>query len=473
MIAARLIALLLLAFASASAHARPERGIAIVGADVLPMTDQERLADQTVLIRDGRIVARGPRGKVRVPHGYRVIDARGLTLMPGLVDMHVHLDNTAGETPEAFERGLALMLAHGITTARGTVGTPSHPRLRARVERGEIASPRLYVGAAPVNKDNAKDAAAARAHVAAAKQAGFDFLKVHDPEPEAWQALIDAAAEAGIPVVGHVTDKIGIFRALAAGQQVEHLEMVPRALLPPDSPALKETFGQIPPPHLVTQLSHVGDADIARVAARAKAAGGYHGPNLVFFERVYDVVTPAEDFLSKPGMAYASRPIRDEWAQQRREIKEVVTPQSGRTMRDLRRRIARAFHEAGVPLMAGSAAPEVYQPYGAGLVRELEAFVEIGFTPMEALRSATVVPRDYFRSLPNGGSAMGWKADFGTIEPGARADILLLSGDPSKSLSALRTPYMVIAAGRIHDRAAIDAVLREAAAEAKRQRPPT
>ena len=83
-----------------------------------------------------------------------------------------------------------------------------------------------------------------------------------------------------------MTDNVGFFRALAAGQQVEHLENVPRSLLPPDSPALRERFGQIPAPHLVASLTAVSEADIARLAARVRASGGYQGPSLALFERV-------------------------------------------------------------------------------------------------------------------------------------------------------------------------------------------
>ena len=87
---------------------------------------------------------------------------------------------------------------------------------------------------------------------------------------------------------------------------------------------------------------------------------------------------------------------------------------------------------------------------------------------MDALRAATIVPRDYFRSLPNGGSALGWKADFGTVEPGARADLILLARDPAADLAALDQPSVVIAGGRLFDRPALDAMLAKAAADAKR-----
>jgi phosphohistidine phosphatase SixA len=88
---------------------------------------------------------------------------------------------------------------------------------------------------------------------------------------------------------------------------------------------------------------------------------------------------------------------------------------------------------------------------------------------MQALRSATVLPRYYLRSLPNGGSALGWKATFGTVEQGARADLILLASDPSRDLRALSRPNVVIAGGRLFDRPALDAMLARAAADAKAQ----
>ena len=141
------------------------------------------------------------------------------------------------------------------------------------------------------------------------------------------------------------------------------------------------------------------------------------------------------------------------------------TAEQGRAFRDLRRRIVRAFHRAGVPLMAGSDTAQAFHLWGPGLIDEIDALHAAGLTRMEALRSATVVPRDYLRSLPNGGSSLGWRAEFGTVEPGARADLILLDGDPSADLAALRVPNYVIAGGRVHDRAALDRML-EAAAEA-------
>src|SRR5689334_12343294 len=89
--------------------------VAIVGATVLPMEGPDRLTDQTVVIRGDRIEQVGPRGRIKVPAGARRVDARGQVLMPGLVDMHIHLAPTPGNPGDAAQRALAVMLAHGVT----------------------------------------------------------------------------------------------------------------------------------------------------------------------------------------------------------------------------------------------------------------------------------------------------------------------------------------------------------------------
>ena len=151
---------------------------AIVGADVLPMTGVERLEDQTVLIRGDRIVAVGPRAEVAVPDGAHVIRADGMTLMPGLVDMHVHIANQPGAPGDSAARSLDLLLANGVTTARSMVGGSEHPALRDRIASGERRGPTLVLGAPGVSASTIQTADAARAHVRAGADAGFDFIKI-------------------------------------------------------------------------------------------------------------------------------------------------------------------------------------------------------------------------------------------------------------------------------------------------------
>jgi cytosine/adenosine deaminase-related metal-dependent hydrolase len=447
----------------------PLSGYAVVGADVLTMADGGRLQDQTVLISGDRIQDIGPRSATAVPPGYAVVDGAGRTLMPGLVDMHVHLAPTPAAPGDPAQRALAVMLAHGVTTARTMAGAPVHLEVRSRIEAGELAGPRLYVAAPSLHLGNTSTPEAARAAVQAARAAGYDLIKSHHLEDVAvWEAVQDEAKSQGMSTAGHVANGVGLDRALRAGQQVEHLDGVILELLPTDAPARQIDFAQIPPPQVLDAAGAVQDRRIAEVAEGVAAAGGYHVPTLSLFEKIARTDVADDVLAGAPEMRFVPDPAVQQWRQQRQQMRDAgFTPDLGQGFVDLRRRIVRAFHEAGVPLMAGSDTAQSFHVWGPGLVQEVEALSAAGLGDMAALKAATAIPRDYFRSLPNQGSALGWEADFGVVAPGARADLILIDGDPSRDLGDLRRLQAVFAGGRHYDRAALDRLLAEAEQAAK------
>jgi phosphohistidine phosphatase SixA len=466
----RFLASLLALSTAAAAPAQEPRGIAIVGADVLPMAGaQQRLAGQTVLIEGDSIVKVGPSAAVKVPAGFKVVDGKGKVLMPGLVDMHVHLSPEPGRPGDATQRALAVMLAHGVTTARTMAGAPLHPSVRAGIEKGEIVGPRLYAAAPAIHQGNAPGANAARIAVVTAKQAGYDLIKSHQiADTEVWAAVQAEAKAQGLPTAGHVANSIGIDRAVAAGQQVEHLDSLVHALLAPGSIERSIEFGQIPPPQVMDAALNASDATYAALAKKLAAGKSWQVPTLALFERLADVTTPTEQLARLDDMRFIPNPAIGQWAAQRQGlIGSGFDAAAGKGLIQLRRKLVAALHKAGVRIMAGSDTPQAFHIWGPGLHREIEALSAAGLGPMAALRSATVVPRDYFRSLPNGGSASGWKAAFGTVTAGARADLILLPSDPSRNLAALKRPLAVVAGGRLYERPALDAMLHKAAADAR------
>ncbi|MEO6224442.1 MAG: alpha/beta fold hydrolase [Sphingomicrobium sp.] len=459
--------------ATASVAAPP--AIAIVGADLLPMTGVERVRDQTVIVAGDRIVAVGPRQSVRIPAGARVIEASGQVLTPGLVDMHVHVAPTPGDPGDPAQRAAAVMLAHGVTTMRGMAGSPANLIARGRIEAGTLPGPRFYAASPALNDANTKSPAEGVAQVDSAKAAGFDLIKSHElSDIPTWQAIEDEAHKLGLPTAGHVNKNVGLTRALTEHEEVEHLDGAIPELLPEGSPERNQDFGQLPPPIVIAAAANATDAQIAALAQRVAAARSWQVPTLALFEKITDLDTPTQQLLAGPDMRYVPDQVLQQWAAQREDLPNSgLTAEAAQKFRDLRRRIVRAFHAAGVPIMAGSDTAQAFHLWGPALYAEIEALSRAGLTPMEALRAATVVPRDYFRSLPNGGSALGWKAQFGTIEPGARADLDLWRGDPAQDLSVLRgRPNLVIAGGRPYDRAQLDAMLARAAVDAKAARPP-
>lgn len=445
------------------------RTIAIIGVDVLPMTATERLHNQTVIIAGDRILTVGPAARTRIPAGARRVEGRGMTLMPGLVDMHVHLAPEPGRPGDAAQRALAVMLAHGVTTARGMAGSPTNLIVRDALEAGTIAGPRLYASSPALSLNTVASPDAARSAVRSAREAGYDFIKSHAlTDVAVWQAVQDEAKAQRLASAGHVTNEIGLDRAMAAGQQVEHLDGALLALLAANAPERAVEFAQIPPPAVIEAVSRATDAQIRRLAARVVAKRSYQVPTLSLFEKLLSLEAPTEALATQPDMRYVPDAALKAWSAQREQLRQAgFTAAHAAMFRDLRRRIVREYARAGVPLMAGSDTAQSFHIWGPGLLDEIEALTAAGLTPIAALRSATIVPRDYFRAMPNGGSAKGWKAEFGTVEPGARADLILLASDPSRDLKALRSLRMVFAGGRAFDRASLDAMLAQAAFDAK------
>lgn len=457
----------LLAFLlAACAHQNTSAGddaIAIVGATVLPMDGSGAIHEGVVIVRGDRIIAVGASEKVAVPSGARMIDASGRFLVPGLVDMHTHLPPEPGAKGDATWRQLRMMVANGITTARSMAGHPSHPAIRDAIVAEQRIAPVLYVAAPAMHKGNTPDAKTAREKVRAAKAAGFDLIKSHHLDDKTtWQAVQDEARALGMPVAGHLASAIPLEAALRAGQQIEHLDGWFAALLPDDSPARGIPFGQVPPPAVMDAIE-VNRIDA--IAAKAAALDGWHVPTLALFEKIADTASTNAELRAQPGMQYVPEATLDQWAAQRDHLLGLGLMQAiGSRFVETRRAIVRALHEAGAPLMAGSDTQQAFHLSGFALHEELAALQRAGLPPLAALAAATRVPRDYFRSLPANGSAHGLPADFGVIQPGVRADLLLLDADPSQDVNATREIEAVMLRGRWLDRAALDGILREVAA---------
>lgn len=457
----RLSALLLLALLPACAIGGAERRgeevpetIAFVGVHVIPMTrDGAVLRDQTVLVRGERIAALGPREAVEVPAGALRIDGAGRWLMPGLADLHVHLEYF--DDPDL----LTLFLAHGVTTVRNMDGRPYLLDWRDRVEAGELAGPTLVTagplldGDPPLLPDNTvvKDAAEASAAVVAQAEAGYDFVKVYtNLSPEAWAAIVEAAEDRGLAVAGHVPREVGIDRVLGSGQaSIEHLDGYDDLIEADDSPFRDRWHWS------KLYLAMPAEAGkIRRAAERTAAAGVWSVPTLVEKEKI----APLEEmvgWLDRPEMRTLPPAAREAWDPRtwdprRARLLEDMDAETRETLaRGRRNRLAlvRALHEAGAGLLVGTDTPQPFVIPGLAVLEEIRLLIEAGLPPEAALAAAT---REAGRFLGGG---------FGTVEPGRRADLLLLRGNPLEDPAALERPAGVLARGRWHPEAELQAWL--------------
>ncbi|MFL5579951.1 MAG: amidohydrolase family protein, partial [Gemmatimonadaceae bacterium] len=431
----------------------PARGtVAFVGVAVASAEADRALPGQTVVVRDGRIVAVGPEARTAVPPGAVRIDGRGRFLAPGLVDTHAHW--AAGDESLATGAGrqLALYLANGVTTVRGLGGASTALRLRDRVRAGDVLGPAMYVAAPSLNGNSVKSPAEAVQKVAAAKAAGYDAIKTHGnfSSGEVYDSMAAATHRAGLPLSGHVTPEFGLRRAIEAGQQVEHL----------DGFIAAATRDGAPPPggaeggQLVfdpVALANVDSAKVKALAAEMARRKIVNGPTLALFELLASDETP-EQLAAREEMRYAPARAVAQWKTQVGEITRSAPAEGRHAFIALRRGIVRELYAAGVQLLPGSDSPQLFMLPGFGLHRELRALADAGLPPRAVLAAAT---RD--------AAAYLGRSDAGRVAVGARADLVLLDADPFADVSNLQRIAGVMVDGRWLPKERLDA-MREAVA---------
>jgi imidazolonepropionase-like amidohydrolase len=456
------------------APAAAQETVAFTNVTVIPMDRERVLRDQTVLVRDGRIAAVGPAASVAVPAGARRVDGAGKYLLPGLADMHTHLlsDGPVPDSLAPYELGV--MLANGITTARLMVGTPEQIPLRAAVARGQVLGPTLFLaspqfagrayGEPYFNGRVVTSPEQARAAVGEVADAGYDFIKLTIfITPEVYDAVTDEARRRGIRVIGHVDPAVGLARALAAGQQIEHLDSYFEAVLAPDAPMTGSVSNHLVyRPAAWESLDWLSDARIDSVGRATAAAGVWSTPTLTFFKRAFGTGMTDEEIQSHPGYALLPDSLRRSM-NEGREYFWATPPSAERRARyvDARNRIVRAIHQAGGRILAGSDSPEWYLLYGWTLHRELEALVDAGLPPWAALEAATRNPAEWLGTL----------AESGTVEPGKRADLLLLDADPLADIRNTQRIAGVMRAGRWMDAAELSRMIATSTAKLRNSLP--
>jgi imidazolonepropionase-like amidohydrolase len=414
--------------------------VAFVNVNVVPFDRERILPAQTVVVRDGRIAEIGPADKTKVPAGALQIDGRGKYLMPGLADMHVHLYPGAGQPDDLTSQQFQLFLANGVTTIRNMIGKPEHVALRDRVAKGDLLGPTIYTAGPPLLGNNVPTPEAAERAVVDQKKAGYDLLKVHEGlSPETYAAIVATAKRERIPFAGHVTATVGLTRALDAQQNsIEHLDGYLQALVADNSP-VKPAPSQVV---LGPVLEHIDESKLAAVAAATRKAGVWNDPTLTLFKLVVSDAKP-EDYLKWPEMQYIPAKMREGFAKQKQSTMGNPAPASERQRYlQLRNKVLVALHAAGAKLLIGPDSPQFFLVPGFATHRELESFVEAGLSPYQALEAATRNPAEYFAE------SMKATRDFGTVEAGLRADLLLLDANPLQSVANVSKRVGVMVRGR-------------------------
>jgi len=463
-----LVALVLLVPAAVAAQSSPPaRGArvngtsAITNTTVITMGGAGVIRDATVILHNGEIAEVGPSSRIRVPRGVTTIDGRGKFVIPGLNDMHVHLhaDDTAPDSIGRYELGV--MLAHGITTVRFMIGTPLHFTLRAAVARGEVPGPQIWIASPEISGNEnphgikVTNADEARRAVAQVADSGYDFLKLTtNLTPELFDVLIAEAASRRLRVVGHVDPRIGARRAIAAGQQIEHLDSFMEDVLHDSAPSRLSTsdVGAYRTAQW-TSLDHVDDRKVEALAGLVARSGQPVDPTLVFFREWFGNRPLESEIEARPDYRMIPEPSRAPWMRTLVAMRRNP-PTAERRARFIavRNRMVKAIVDSGGLVMAGSDSPGGMMTYGWMLHRELLALRDAGLSPAQTLAAATTVPAAYLGGAPG----------FGRIAEGLRADLVVLDADPLADVANSQRISYVVSGGRWFNRAELDAMIETA-----------
>ena len=395
---------------ASAGKAQTQGTFAFTNVNVVPMTSETVLANQTVVVQNGRITALGPAASIKVPAGATRIEGRGKYIMPGLAEMHGHIP---GQNVPFAERVSFLYVAGGVTTVRGMQGHPNQFELRKRVQAGELIGPRMFLSSPPLSGNNVADVATAETMVRNYKSAGYDLLKIHEGlRPEVYDKIVATAREVNIPFGGHVPNDVGVVNALRAKQtSIDHLD------------------------NYVDVIS--SEMDIAALVDQTVKAGVAQVPTMPLWEVLRGLHDPAT-MMDRAELRYMPAQMVEGWRNQVTNIRGQTNPQNAAREIDLRNKLLKAMSDAGAFLLLGSDAPQLFSVPGFSVQREMETWAQAGISPYKILQAGTTSVAKYLND----------EANSGTVAVGKRADLLLLDANPLQDVRNVARKSGVMFNGR-------------------------
>jgi len=427
-------------------------GYAITGVAIVDVEHGTVVPDQSVLVAGDRIEKVGPRTDVSVPSDARSIDGRGLYLMPGLVDAHVHYHD-----PPVFGR---LLIANGVVLVRDT-GMPTDTILKVRdaLNRGETLGPEMVATGAVIDGSpplvpsvsvGVTTPGEGRAAVIEHARAGVDMIKVYSSlDREVFLAIVDEAERQGLKVVGHVPDSIPIDAAAAAGlRSSEHLfgfEKLVAALL--GEPTEQEYAGMGADVSYLGRWREIPPAKLQSAFRQLGASGLTVCPTVVVFKT--GMHTKAFQTGSFEGSEYVSQRVLETW----RSLWAGQSDLPGSVWRNWAALVGE-LNRAGVPLMVGTdlIVPGILP--GFSVHEEMAIWQEAGIAPADVLRSATLVPAQF----------MGLGDRLGSVAQGKTASLALVRANPLADVRNAEQIEGVFLRGHYFGRADVNQLLVEARA---------
>ncbi|TVQ03390.1 MAG: amidohydrolase [Balneolaceae bacterium] len=406
---------------------------AFTDVNVVPMNQEVILENQTVVVQNGRITAIGPVAEVEVPAGASQIDGTGKYLMPGLAEMHGHIPGP--NNPQYAKDVLFLYISNGVTTVRNMAGHPYHLELRERVNNNEIAGPTIFAASPWLSPNNISEPADAEAVVRGYQEAGFDLMKMGSLSLESYRAMAETAHEIGLPFAGHIPQEVMLVNALQYRQaSIDHLDRYVEFLAENHPEYPNRTLGFFGSG--VVDL--VDESRIAEAVELTIEAGTWNVPTLSLVEHLESPV-PAEEMAQWPEMKYMPANVVEGWVESKHnfQARDDFQPDAARRLVELRQKLTKELHDRGAPIVLGSDAPQFFNVPGFSIHHELEMMVTAGLTPYQVLVTGT----------RNAGIYFDMEDEFGTVEEGRHADLILLNSNPLENIEHVRDQEGVMVHG--------------------------
>jgi len=409
--------------------------LAITGVNVVDVANGRIVPNSTVTIR-GTAIA-GVTQNSAPPADARVVDGKGKFLIPGLWDMHAHMEASGASW-------LQLYVANGVTGIRD-MGSDLDLILKMRdaTSSGRVLGPRVFA-AGPILDDapgdwpfrmRVKTARDGRAAVQLLKRRGVDLIKVHDHTPRAaFFAIAEEARRQKLPLAGHIPLGLTVEEVIDAGQgDIEHLSNL--QLWKPCS------GGATYSPKACRPLFEM----LAR-------RGIWQTPTLAAMSEIATIGTPASA-VSADRLAFAGKSLRAMWAGNQSASNATEVARILRAGAEVAAVVTSDMAKAGVGILAGCDTMIA----GYCVHDEVATMVRGGMTPLAALQTATLNPARYF----------GLQQTAGSVASGRRADLVLLDGNPLTDITSVGRIRAVVVAGRLLDRNELDKVLAQVKIAAK------
>jgi imidazolonepropionase-like amidohydrolase len=419
--------LLLLAFAAwtawwlsaAGVHAAQTRALVLDNVRVIDGTGAPPIEHGRIVVVGERLAQIGSRDAVAAPAGAETIDLSGRTVIPGLIDLHFHIEN---------DPKLALrQLSHGVTSFRDPgQWEEKFVELRRMIASDHLAVPRIFTAGPHIDGEHpaypndavvARDPEEARRLAERNIDAGASSLKIYFRLPLASaRAVVDVCAARHVPCTAHLEILDARDLLLAGLEGIEHITSIGPSMVPR---VQREKYRQ----------AVLVDND-ARNDGRYEMFSHIQldGPDA---RALYDVVRIRHPWIDPTLAVFERRAVAPSRETPQAKIDMYVS--GFESMKRVTRRVALE----GARIVVGGHSTVPFAERGDAPLREMELLVESGFTPLEVIQAATGTAAAFLYR----------ERDLGTLQPGCFADLLVLTGDPLRNISEIRTVERVMGGG--------------------------